>query len=295
MACAPWPLPLQPALACALLAVLPTSVRHLTLDVPCRDPLFLLLRRFPQLESITISGREGNGAELSWHSHAGAAIIPKVASLLLNLRGEPEWDGSLYQYADIETVPATWLPAMAAAARLNSLELRAAWSDEVAKLCAALPALEDLRCGWLPTSAERSLMRDMGVCAWPSLWHCFKSMIRTRPPACLPAYVHAWHYTALISSPRPLQQCCSLAASRLTLYSCTNEEGVEAVHAMAALPAARPRSLGLTVHSAQPGTDENPIGQPDIEEWYDWAYLPPMAQLAGRLTALTLSGAVRCV
>ncbi len=139
---------LQPTLLHALLAVLPTTVRQLRFDVRCCDPLFPLLRRFTQLETISIGGRLGNGAELQWDSPAAAATIPKFTSLRLDLRGDLEWDGSLVlREAPITSVPATWRLAMAAATRLSSLELRATWSMEVPLLCAALPALETLRCG----------------------------------------------------------------------------------------------------------------------------------------------------
>ncbi len=132
----------------ALLSVLPGSLRQLTLDVPCCDPLFLLLRRFPQLETISIGERYANGAELGWDGRAAAAILPKLTSLRLEFRGAAELDEDVFNDAPIKQVPAAWPPAMAAATRLSSLELRASWSLEVSQLCAALPALETLRCGW---------------------------------------------------------------------------------------------------------------------------------------------------
>ncbi|KAI7838740.1 hypothetical protein COHA_007536 [Chlorella ohadii] len=185
----------QPMLVPALLSVLPGSLRQLTLDVPCCDPLFLLLRRFPQLETISIGERYANGAELGWDGRAAAAILPKLTSLRLEFRGAAELDEDVFNDAPIKQVPAAWPPAMAAATRLSSLELRASWSLEVSQLCAALPALETL-------------------------------------------------------------------------------------------------SLGLTFHAAWSGGDVDPIEQPGMDAWEHWVYLPPLAPLAGCLTALTLSGAV---
>lgn len=61
--------------------------------------------------------------------------------------------------------------------------------------------------------------------------------------------------------------------------------------ALEALP--RLRTLALTVHSGWRGASEGELDDVDIDGWDEWAYLPPMAGLAGRLTALTLAGAAR--
>ncbi|KAI7838741.1 hypothetical protein COHA_007537 [Chlorella ohadii] len=132
----------EPTLAHALLAVLPATLRQLKLEIQCFNPLFLLLRRFPRLESFSIGGSwNANGAELQWDSRAAAAVLPKLTSLRLEFRGEVEQEGNfVINDAPISAMPATWPPALAAATRLSSLELRAAWSTEVSQLCVALPA-----------------------------------------------------------------------------------------------------------------------------------------------------------
>lgn len=153
----------------------------------CCDPLFPLRRRFTQLETISIGGRLGNGAGLQWDSPAAAAVIPKFTSLRLELRGDPEWDGSLVlQKAPITSVPATWLPAMAAATRLSSLELHAAWSMAVPLLCAALPALATLRCGCKLMIWPRPLAGCTERC--PTVRTAALRMVGFLLPACLPAW-----------------------------------------------------------------------------------------------------------
>lgn len=87
--CASLPPP-QPTLTHALLAVLPATVRQLKLNVRCCDPLFLLLCRFPQLESVSVCGRIGNGVELGWDSRAAAAVMHKFTCLQLDFRGDAE-------------------------------------------------------------------------------------------------------------------------------------------------------------------------------------------------------------
>ena len=80
----------QPMLVHAVLAALPTSVRHLVLQVDCRSPLLNLLRRFPQLDSVAIGYRqEGNGADVQWAGRGAAAVLPKLTALRLNYRDEP--------------------------------------------------------------------------------------------------------------------------------------------------------------------------------------------------------------
>ncbi|KAI7844003.1 hypothetical protein COHA_002540 [Chlorella ohadii] len=77
---------------------------------------------------------------------------------------------------------------------------------------------------------------------------------------------------------------------RLTAYSCTNEDATELLAALKGLP--RLRTLGLTVHSAWPGMLSDALEGVSILNWDHWVHLPPMAQLAHRLTSLTLAGAV---
>ena len=78
---------------------------------------------------------------------------------------------------------------------------------------------------------------------------------------------------------------------RLTAYSCTNEDATELLAALKGLP--RLRTLGLPVHSAWPGMLSDALEGVSILNWDHWVHLPPMAQLAHRLTCLTLAGAAR--
>ncbi len=261
----------QPTLAHALLAVLPATLRQLKLEIQCFNPLFLLLRRFPRLESFSIGGSwNANGAELQWDSRAAAAVLPKR----LEFRGEVEQEGNfVINDAPISAMPATWPPALAAATRLSSLELRAAWSTEVSQLCVALPALQHLRCGWCVLGGRVFVLH-------PNACEC--NILCASSPTYLPACLMLSLRLHALALPRSL-----------TLYTCTNEHVAEAVRDLAALPAARPRGLKLSIHSGTAGTYEDPVLQPEVDEWDHWVHLPPMAPLADRLTSLTLSGAVR--
>lgn len=139
---------LQPMLVHAVLAALPTSVRHLVLQVDCRGPLLNLLRRFPQLDSVAIGYRqEGNGADVQWAGRGAAAVLPKLTALRLNYRDEPRLGNTFeVEHAEVAGVP-THLPhILAAATRLTSLELMCKWDADGAQVCAILPALQDLRC-----------------------------------------------------------------------------------------------------------------------------------------------------
>ncbi len=147
---------LQPTLVHALLAVLPPTVRQLYFEVDCRGPLFNILRRFTQLESIAICSTEGNGARLQWSGGAAAAAVPKLPELRLIFRQEPEWQGDGWVQAVLAAVPSSLPYAAAAATRLSSLELMCEWRPTVALLCATLPALEDLRCGVSPAGLHCS-------------------------------------------------------------------------------------------------------------------------------------------
>lgn len=139
---------LQPSLVHAVLAVLPPTVRQLRLHVDCYGPLFTVLQRMPQLDSFSIGGTWGNGAHLQWGSPAATAAVRKLTSLRLNFREAPEWDGEFHLEAEILPVPDALPCVLAAATRLTSLELLVKWQGGVAQLCAALPALQDLRWDW---------------------------------------------------------------------------------------------------------------------------------------------------
>lgn len=83
----------------------------------------------------------------------------------------------------------------------------------------------------------------------------------------------------------------SFSDRRLTLYSCSNGQAADALSALAQLP--QLRTLALTIHSGWGGTKADPLENLHVEDWEDWVYPNPMAQLAGCLTALTLASAVR--
>lgn len=78
---------------------------------------------------------------------------------------------------------------------------------------------------------------------------------------------------------------------RLTLYTCTNAHGTEAVSALETLP--HLRTLSLTVHSGWSGDSEDPLADVEVNDWEEWVDLPPMGRLANCVTALTLAGTAR--
>lgn len=137
----------QPMLVHAVLAALPPTVRQLRLQVECRGPLCNILQRFTRLNSLSIDSYHGNAVFVQWRGRGAAHAIPKLTSLRLDCREQPDWYGDDLEGAVTAAVPA-YLPAsMAAATQLTSLELLARWQPSVDQLCAALPALEELRCG----------------------------------------------------------------------------------------------------------------------------------------------------
>lgn len=131
----------QSTIALAVLAVLPPSIRWLELAVsPCAGPLLPVLARFSRLEQLTITG---NGAGIHWGVGRSAALAP-----LLELHMDFRRDRVLDMYgtgAVVEKLPASAALALSAARALHTLHLRLCWSDEVAALCHALPALRQLR------------------------------------------------------------------------------------------------------------------------------------------------------
>lgn len=133
---------LQPTAVVAALFMLPAGVRWLELDVsPCAGLLLPALARFTRLQELIIT----NGADISWSIGPAAALAP-LSSLGLDCRNAPLLlDENHYFRADHFFLPPSALPVLSAATALHYLELRAAWSDEMAQLCHTLPALRSLK------------------------------------------------------------------------------------------------------------------------------------------------------
>lgn len=254
-------LDMQPGL---LLAVLPPTVRQLHLNAPCRGPLFTVLQRFKQLQSVTF-GDCGNAVEVEdWASRAAAAVIPKLTSLRLDCQGEPEWDGEELVDPLVFCVAEEWVAALAGATQLSSLHLQVCWTDQSAQLCSTLPALQHLRCARCASLA--------GSCAGGS---CADLPARALFTVC-------WHTG------------CAHLHCRLKFYSCSAEYVADAVRVLEGLPQLRAPSLSF--NAAGSGFEEDPFFAMEFSghlNEYIWSLLPPMAQLADRLTALTLLGTVR--
>lgn len=125
----------------ALLFMLPAGVRWLELDVsPCAGPMLPALARFSQLEELTISG---DASGISWRVGTTAALLP-LRAICLDYRKVEQVQVGVF-VSDVERLPASTQRALSAANGLRSFELRVTWSDEVAQLCRALPALRSLR------------------------------------------------------------------------------------------------------------------------------------------------------
>ena len=134
---------MQPAAVLGLLAVLPPGVRWLELDAaPCAGALLPALARFGQLQQLTITG---NGADIEWDVGAPTVLAP-LRQLCLDYRRapKPHPEGTI-DPAVVESPPEAVRNALFAATALHQLELRVAWSDEVAALCCGLPVLRCLR------------------------------------------------------------------------------------------------------------------------------------------------------
>ncbi len=72
-------------------------------------------------------------------------VVDKLSDLCLDYRQRREWDGDLYQDAEVLRPDDSVARCLSAATRLHSLTLMVEWGDSVRTLCRAIPALRDLR------------------------------------------------------------------------------------------------------------------------------------------------------
>lgn len=124
--------------------MLPASIRHLELCIPCAGPLPTALLRFRQLQQVSL--RTGG---LSWRSRGGAFLLRRLTHLQLDYRQPPEWnwDGGYFLAAAVQPLEGTLVADLSSATCLSSLELRIGSTRHLLALCKALPALRELRCG----------------------------------------------------------------------------------------------------------------------------------------------------
>ncbi|PRW56217.1 Leucine-rich repeat containing [Chlorella sorokiniana] len=141
----------QPMAVVALLMALPPNVRWLELAVtPCAGPLLPALARFTNLQRLDITS---NAADIG--PIAALALLPQLS---LDYRRMPVMNADAsVDDSVVEQLPRSAPPALAAATALHNLELRVAWSGDVAALCRGLPALRQLSWGSEPLSGMTAL------------------------------------------------------------------------------------------------------------------------------------------
>lgn len=132
----------------AALALLPTSLRALTLHMRCSGPLPTVLARcFSHLQTIDLNG---DASDVDWRAPGAGAVLLKLRSLRL----EPwDWSRAVYEGGDapdhpyhLIDVPPAALPegiagALAPATDLGSLHVHACWSEQLPALVRTLPEL----------------------------------------------------------------------------------------------------------------------------------------------------------
>lgn len=93
-----------------------------------------------------------------WEAPGAARVLGTLGHLHLDYRERPVWDelNEGFQWAKVRQLQHIVASTLAAATRLHSLQLRVSWSDEVAALCSALPAIKNLRWANHPASWHRT-------------------------------------------------------------------------------------------------------------------------------------------
>ena len=103
------------------------------------------LARFPALARLDITG---DARDIDWEQPQAAALLPLLHTFRLECTSDPPPAFYFGRYDIHESLPDAAASALAAASRLQRLELQVqCWSDNILELCLALPALRDLRCG----------------------------------------------------------------------------------------------------------------------------------------------------
>ena len=169
----------KPNLLPAVLAQLPAHLTALELRSFSVAQVPAALARFSALARLDITG---NARDVYWAEPQVAALLPLLHTLRLKYLGDPppaiDCFGGVFYCAP--TLPDSAASALAAASRLEQLELRVqCWTDGIGQLCLALPALRDLR--WAAAACRRAQCSPAGLSPSPAA----APTVGTRP-ACLP-------------------------------------------------------------------------------------------------------------
>lgn len=159
---------MQPHLMASTLALLPPTLRELTLSGRCPGQLLAALRRFPHLRRLHI---HGDVAAVDWRSRSATAVVPRLQELSLDCKekaapelpwhpeDDAEYDDFIYleghkwmyycPYSSApshgQALPGSAAAAIAAATQLSSLGLSVLWSKSVPALCTSLQSLRELK------------------------------------------------------------------------------------------------------------------------------------------------------